>query len=629
MNRESLRLKLSALAGLVLLFCATATSAWAQHEKHDMGNMPGMKKQQPKPKPQAKRTPKKKQAAPHKHVPGMNMEETPATDTSTEQKEESPAAATEATPAETNSSLPVVQQPAPETTTTTPAPEKTVMPAATSPTDAKQQPANQSEPGATNKTDGTTSGSGGAQQPGPDSHDNMPGMKHDSMPGMNRSDAGAASQIPTTDSLELMVMTDREMGIRVGASASNTLNMSQMGSGTSWQPGTTPMSMYFKYARGWLFFLHGEAKIGVNAQGGPRGVTKFESQNWIMPMAFRRVGHGTLQLRAMFSFEPFTFSPGGSPQLFQTGESYKGQPLVDRQHPHDLFMELSASYTMPIGERSTWFAYFGFPGEPALGPTAFMHRWSASENPAAPLAHHLQDSTHISFGVFTTGFTYRWFKLEGSVFNGREPDENRYDFEFNPWNSRSARLSFAPNNNWSMQISHGFLKNPEILEPGDIRRTTASVGYNKNFTRGNWASSLIWGRNHGSHNGESFNVNSYTAESTLNFLDKNYVYTRLELVDKNELLRGEEHVSLGIADHHPSFRIGAYTFGAAREIWNTETLSVALGGDFTFYSKPPILDALYGDNPTSYKFFIRLRPGKMRMSGHGGMHKMGDEAVRP
>jgi hypothetical protein len=387
--------------------------------------------------------------------------------------------------------------------------------------------------------------------------------------------------------------------------------------------------MYFKYAGGWLLFLHGEAKIGVNRAAGPRGVTKFESQNWIMPMAFRRVGNGTLQLRGMFSFEPFTFSPGGSPQLFQTGESYKGRPLVDKQHPHDLFMELSATYTMALGERSTWFAYLGFPGEPALGPTAFMHRNSASENPTAPLAHHLQDSTHISFGVLTTGFTYRWFKLEGSVFNGREPDENRYDFEFNPWNSRSARLSFAPNDEWSMQVSYGFLRQPEALEPGDIRRLTVSISHNKNFARGNWSSSLIWGRNHGSHDGEPFNINSYTAESTVNFMDKNFVYTRLELVDKNELLNRAERELLGFSVPHPSFRIGGYTFGAAREIWNTDKLSIALGGDFTFYSKPPVLDELYGSNPTSYKFFIRLRPSKMQMSGHTGAHKMAGETSQP
>ena len=412
----------------------------------------------------------------------------------------------------------------------------------------------------------------------------------------------------------LMVMSGDDMGIRVGASETNVMPMGQMGSGTSWQPASTRMNMLHKTSGDWLLMFHYNAVVGVNSQGGPRGVTKFESANWFMPMAFRKVGPGTLELRGMFSLEPFTFPPGGSPLLFQTGETYKGRPIIDAQHPHDLFMELSASYTIPLGDRATWFTYFGYPGEPALGPTAFMHRASASENPSAALSHHLQDSSHISFGVLTTGFTYRWFKFEGSVFNGREPDENRYNFEANPWNSRSARLSFAPNSNWSMQISHGFLRNPEALEPGDVRRTTASISYNRPIKRGNWATSLIWGRNHENHGGEIFNLNGYVAESTVNFLDKNYLYTRLELVDKNALLRDEDRALLGITDHHPSFRIGAYTFGGARDIWTTEKLRVAIGGDVTFYSKPATLDAIYGNNPTSYRFFLRFRPGKTTMA---------------
>ena len=283
-------------------------------------------------------------------------------------------------------------------------------------------------------------------------------------------------------------------------------------------------------------------------------------------------------------------------------------------------MELSANYTVPIGERATWFVYGGYPGEPALGPNAFMHRASASENSSAPLSHHLQDSTHIAFGVVTTGFTYRWFKLEGSLFNGREPGENRYNFEANPWTSRSARLWFAPNSNWSMQVSHGFLRNPEALEPGDVRRTTASISYNRSFERGNWASSLIWGRNHESHGDEIFNLNGYVAESTVKFLDRNYFYTRLELVDKNQLLRDADRLSLGITEHHPSFRIGAYTFGGARDVWNTETTSLAIGSDVTFYSKPSILDSIYGSNPVSWKLFVRLRPSQMTMSRMHGTH---------
>jgi hypothetical protein len=418
----------------------------------------------------------------------------------------------------------------------------------------------------------------------------------------------------------LLVMSGDDMGIRVGANSNNVMTVGQMGSGTSWTPGSTPMYMTHKQAGDWLVMFHYNATVGVNSQGGSRGVTRFESANWFMPMAFRKVGRGTLQLRGMFSLEPFTFPPGGSPLLFQTGETYKGRPIIDAQHPHDLLMELSATYTIPLGDRATWFTYVGYPGEPALGPTAFMHRASASENPAAVLSHHLQDSSHITFGVYTTGLTYRWFKLEGSVFNGREPDENRYNLEAHPWSSRSARLSFAPNSNWTMQVSHGLLRNPEALAPGDVRRTTASVSYNRPFEHGNWASSVIWGRNHESHGVEIFRLNGYVAESTVNFRDRNYGYARLELADKNQLLRAVDRHLLGITADHPSFRIGAYTFGGARDIWNTDKISLALGSDGTFYSKPALLDPIYGSNPVSWKVFLRLRPAKMKSTNMHGTH---------
>jgi hypothetical protein len=462
-----------------------------------------------------------------------------------------------------------------------------------------------------------------AASPSPDSKMNMP------MPGASPSPnaMGQMEGMHTMGAMDmgpLIVMNGDDMGIRVGASDTNLISMGAMGSGTSWQPSSGPMHMQHWMKGDWLLMFHYNLVGAVNRQGGPRGVMKFESANWFMPMAYHKLGKGTLQLRGMFSAEPFTFPPGGSPLLFQTGETYKGQPLIDRQHPHDLFMELSAQYTLPLGERGTWFTYFGYPGEPALGPVAFPHRMSASENPSATLAHHLQDSTHISFGVLTTGFTYRWFKLEGSIFNGREPDENRYDFDAHKWNSRSARLWFMPNNNWAFQISHGFLRSPEGQEPdADVRRTTASVQYNRPFERGNWASAFVWGRNHLTEHGEIRNTNSYTEESTVQFLDKNYVYTRLELVDKDELLRASDRALLGITQDHPSFRIGAYTFGGVRDLWAIDKVQFGIGSDLTFYSKPSILDAIYGNNPVSWKLFFRIRPGKMDMSMHG-MHGTSD-----
>jgi len=595
--------------------------ALAQHEGH---NMPGMSKSKAatqvkkkpvrrKGKPTKKKTrsvlSKQKTVTTPEHVPGHQMPTPPAPANAPPTDDphanmpgmKHPAAPSLATPA----ASPDPHRHNPEMEMPQASPKPTTMPA-NSPHTHANMPMPAATPGA---------------QPDPTKPDAMkpdamkPATMDHSIHGNKVSAKGTMNMGP------LLVMSGESMGLRIGPSDRNVSWMGQMGSGTSWLPASTPMYMWHKQQGDWLLMLHGEAKIGVNSQGGPRGVTRFESANWLMPMAFHRLGKGTLQLRGMFSFEPFTFPPGGSPLLFQTGETYKGQPLIDRQHPHDLFMELSAQYTQAVGEHGSWFAYFGYPGEPSLGPPAFMHRASASENPSATLAHHLQDSTHISFGVFTGGFTYRWFKLEGSIFNGQEPDENRYNFEAHPWSSRSARLSFAPNQNWAMQVSYGFLRRPEAAEPDtDIRRTTASVHYNKSFARGNWASSLIWGRNHATGGGEVHNTNGYTFESTVNFQDKNYLYTRLELVDKNELLRAVDRALLGIADDHPSFRIGSYTFGGARDLWNGEKLSVAIGSDLTFYSKPAVLDAIYGSHPVSWKVFLRLRPLKMKMSTMHGTH---------
>jgi len=659
--------KMIAAWGVVaaLLLAGAVAPVRAQHEGHDMSNMQGMKMSKPKPKARKKPRPKartaarrKKAARPaqHKHdMGGMNMNgaHTPAgapasTPSPTHGQMEHmpgmqmPAAsgtpAPSASPRQTDmNSMPGMQMPASSPTpasTATPQqqPHTHDMPGMQMPAG---QPSPQAKPSPEQKMDMNMPMNHPMPQAGPSptpaegGMGNMPGMQHGehgqgAMSGMDMSGAGSMKMGP------LMVMSEDGMGVRVGSSEHNVLSMGAMGSGTSWQPSSGPMNMHHKVAGDWLLMFHYNLVGAVNRQGGPRGVTQVESANWFMPMAYHKLGKGTLQLRGMFSFEPFTFPPGGSPLLFQTGETYKGRPLIDRQHPHDLFMELSAQYTHPLGERATWFTYFGYPGEPALGPVAFMHRMSASENPSATLAHHLQDSTHIAFGVLTTGFTYRWFKLEGSVFNGREPDENRYDFDAHKWNSRSARLSFMPNKNWAFQISHGFLRSPEAQEPdADVRRTTASVQYNRAFDRGYWASAFVWGRNHISEHGEARNLNGYTFESTVNFLTRNYLYTRLELVDKDELLRDEDRALLGITEDHPSFRIGAYTFGGSREVWNTDKVSFALGSDVTFYSKPSTLDAIYGQRPVSWKLFFRIRPGRMKMESMTGTHDAGGNQQTP
>jgi hypothetical protein len=334
--------------------------------------------------------------------------------------------------------------------------------------------------------------------------------------------------------------------------------------------------------------------------------------NWLMLMQQHKLGRGTILFREMLSAESLTAPHGGFPQLFQTGETYHGQPIVDKQHPHDVFSELSVTYTVPLNQRVSW-QFYGAPvGEPALGPVAFMHRASAAELPAAPLGHHLQDSTHISAGVVTSGLIFvlgkegklkeAKLKVEGSVFNGREPDEKRYTIDFAPLESWAVRASLQPTKDWSLQYSFGHLTQPEALEVTDIDRQTASATYNRPLAAGNWSTTLLWGRNH--KLAEDTVQNSYLLESTVNFRHKNYAYTRLELVDKDELFPLAP-------PPHEDFRIGAYTFGGVRDLVQNAKLQLGLGADVTFYSKPGALDPVYGDQPVSFRIFLRLRPGLM------------------
>jgi hypothetical protein len=386
-------------------------------------------------------------------------------------------------------------------------------------------------------------------------------------------------------------------------------------SGTAWQPASVPETMWMISHDDWELMFHGVVFITYNQQGGPRGAGKAESTNYFMFMEQHKLWAGTLLVQQMFSAESLTSPHPGFPELFQTGETYHGQPLVDHQHPHNVFAELSALYTLPVSEKVSWLLYGGPSAEPALGPVTYMHRQSASENPEAPLGHHLQDSTHTSFGVVTTGFifnfaSYALFKVEGSAFNAHEPNEERWSIQLAPLDSWSARVSAAPTRNWTAQYSLGHLQHPEALDLNNELRQSASLEYNRALSggklgNGNWATSLIWGRKHKEL--DNTNQNSYLLESTLNFLARNYAYTRIELVDKDELFPEDPT--------HPSYRIGAYTFGGVRDLVHSEHWQVGLGGDVTFYSKPAVLDPIYGDNPVSFHVFVRIRPGLME-HGH-------------
>jgi hypothetical protein len=377
-------------------------------------------------------------------------------------------------------------------------------------------------------------------------------------------------------------------------------------SGTDAEPNSAPSEMLMAARGRWRFMFHGEAFLNEIQQSGPRGTDKFFSTNWFMPMAQRKFGQSTLILRTMFSLEPATVSDRRYPELFQEGETAYGLPIVDGQHPHDFFMELAVLYDYKVGEKTLLSFYVAPVGDPALGPIAYPHRISASEDPIAPLGHHLQDSTHISDDVITVGVTHRSVRLEASGFHGREPDESRWSIQSGAIDSWSTRLTVNPTQDWSFQYSIAQLHSPEALQPTeDVRRMTASLIYNRPIHKGNWASMILWGRNQSLSDG---NVgNSYLLESTLRFLNRNYAWIRIENVDRtNELLLGETPLPSGFVERYFT-RVQAYTVGYDREVGKLSHASIAIGGQFTWYGVPQVLQIAYGSHPVGGVAFLRLR----------------------
>jgi len=377
--------------------------------------------------------------------------------------------------------------------------------------------------------------------------------------------------------------------------------------GTSAQPDSLAEPMFMASKSGWLWMFHGVAFASALQQSGPRGYDKFFSTNWFMPMAQRTFGKSELTLRAMVSLEPATVIHRFYPLLFQQGETAFGHPINDGQHPHDFLMEIAALYDFRPSEHTLLSLYAAPVGDPAMGPSAYAHRASASENPAATLGHHLQDSTHIADDVITGGLAYRAARIEFSGFHGREPDEFRWDLDSGAIDSWSARLTVQPGQNWSAQYSFARLASPESLHPEeDVERMTASVMYNRPLARGNWASTLVWGRNRVIETGEV--SNGYLAESTLQFAVNNRVWGRVENADRsNELLLGKNAEPPGFEEHFLA-RVQAYTAGYDHDFPLVRGLSTALGGQLTWYCKPDFLTPLYGQHPAGFIVFVRFRP---------------------
>ena len=383
---------------------------------------------------------------------------------------------------------------------------------------------------------------------------------------------------------------------------------SREGSGTSWMPDSSPVFAHHFMAGDWMLMLHYAATLGYDDQWSDRGSRRLTSTNWVMGMAAHPLLGGQLTFRTMLSAEPVT--AGGElqlPLLLQSGETYGGRPLHDRQHPHDLFMEVAAIYRRPIADLFGIELYGALSGEPALGPTAFMHRASAMNNPFPPIGHHWQDSTHISFGVLTAGVYNRWVKLEGSIFHGREPDENRWDFDFGALDSWSGRLSVNPTQQTSFQVSYGYVNSPEAAQPQEnLHRVTASGSYSAPMlSDGNVALTALWGRNvEAGHSSDSALV-----EANLDLDGKNVPFVRFEYVQK----LGHDLVLPG--DPDAKYDVFQGSFGYVHRFTGGPVVPV-IGISVDIGIVPDSIEAQYGTRtPVGAFVFIGLQPPKMSL-GH-------------
>lgn len=389
------------------------------------------------------------------------------------------------------------------------------------------------------------------------------------------------------------------------SSFSPNLPMNRDGSGTAWQPDQSPVMMYMKMYPKTSLMLHGAVFLRYTSQDvtkqSNRGGDKLDAPNWLMFMLTQKMGaKNLLSFQSMLSLDRLTEGGNGYPLLFQSGETYQGLPLVDRQHPHDLFAELAVNYTHSFSKDIDLNAYFGYPAEPALGPVVFMHRLSAVNNPDATLGHHWQDATHITFGVGTIGLRYKIVKAEGSVFTGREPDQNRYNFDPPRFDSYSYRLSVNPNRYFALQFSQGLIHSPEALEPAvNIVRTTASVIHTRLLKHGKFISStLAWGMN---NNGQK-QLNAFLLESNLKLAPLS-VYMRYEYVQKD----AEELQLLQFTAQDP-FVIQAVTLGVNRVLVSHYKTDLSLGLQGTLNIPGKALHPLYGSHPLAAEVYMKLSP---------------------
>ena len=505
---------------------------------------------------------------------------------------------------------PAAKKPAAKKKATKAAPKKKVAakkPAAKQETASKPSP---THPGHTQAQPGTQPADQGVTMPMEHGTMPMPPVEHGqhTMPMPTPAPDAPSQSTPMDDGqmnhgqMEGMAMQGKHAGHQMSMiGALGPYPMERESSGTAWQPDTSEHAGLHIMSGEWTLMAHGVVNLVYDHQSGPRGADKAFASGMLMGMARRPLGNGTLQFKAMVSPDPL-MGKSGYPLLLASGETANGTDrLIDRQHPHDFFMELSGSVSQNIGPKSSAFVYAGLPGEPAFGPPAFMHREAILDSPEAPISHHWLDSTHITFGVLTGGLVLDRLKLEVSRFNAREPDQHRWNIETGPLDSTSVRVSWNPTRELSLQGSWGHFEDPEQLEPGvDQKRWSASALYAREIAPGwKFAGTLAWGRKTIEHHGESLKDDAYVAEASVKHAEWT-IFGRGEITENRELLDLEEH--------GPAYRVGKVSIGAVKDFRVTKRISLGAGGLLAVNFIPDALEPLYGSsNPLGAMAFIRLK----------------------
>jgi hypothetical protein len=428
----------------------------------------------------------------------------------------------------------------------------------------------------------------GMTMPMPETSPAMPG--HSGMSGMQMNKPGEGHEAMAMGS------SSKRQGTMAMGGALGSYPMQREATGTAWQPDMSePMSL-MTMSGDWMLMGEGTIDFVYDHQSGPRGDDKAFASGMLMGMARHSLGNGTLQMRAMISPDPL-MGPSGYPLLLASGETANGRDrLIDRQHPHDFFMELSGSASQSLGAKNSVFIYAGLPGEPAFGPPAFMHREAIMDSPEAPISHHWLDSTHISFGVVTAGVVLDRVKLEVSRFNGREPDQHRWNIETGPLDSTAIRFSWNPTDTLALQASWGHFIDPEQLEPGiDQKRLSASALYARELAPGwKFAGTLAWGRK----TADRHHDDAFVAEASLKH-EAWTLFGRGEMVENRELVPAQDE---------PAYHVGKVSLGALRDFRIANHFSIGAGGLFALNFVPHSLAELYGEsNPTGMMGFVRLK----------------------